>query len=290
MKIPDQAGRVILITGATSGIGRITAERLAEAGAHVFLACRSESKTRQTIDEIRAHCQQTNGVQPQVEFLSLDLASLASVRACAAEFLARDLPLHVLINNAGLAGMRGKTEDGFELHFGVNHLGHFLLNALLIERVQHGAPARIVTVASAAHYNARALDLDKKQRTTKTLTGFPEYGESKLCNVLYSSELAHRLGEDSAVHTYALHPGVVASNIWRRIPWPADRIAKRFMITEEEGARTTLYCATSPDVADQTGLYYDACQTKKPSRLARDTDLAARLWKQSEEWVGESFL
>lgn len=289
MKISEQTGKVILITGATSGIGRITAERLAEAGAHVFLACRSEEKTRQTIEEIRAHCQQINGVQPQIEFLPLDLASLASVRVCAAEFLARNLPLHVLINNAGLAGARGKTEDGFEIHFGVNHLGHFLLNALLVERVQQSAPARIVTVASAAHYNAKALDLDKVQRTTKTLTGFPEYGESKLCNILFSSELARRLG-DSAVHTYALHPGVVASNIWRRIPWPADRIAKRFMISEEEGARTTLYCATSTDVADQTGLYYDACNPKKPSRLARDPDLAARLWKQSEAWVGESFL
>jgi NAD(P)-dependent dehydrogenase (short-subunit alcohol dehydrogenase family) len=288
MNIPSQKSRVILITGATAGIGQVTARRLAEAGAHLFLACRSEEKAQKTIEEIKAHCRQKDCPNEQIEFLRLDLGSFESVRACAAEFLARDLPLHVLINNAGLGGIRGITPEGFELQFGVNHLGHFLLTALLAERLEESAPARVVTVASEAHYLPKKLDLDALQRSTKTYTGFPEYSVSKLANVLFSAELARRF-EGSGVHTYALHPGVVASDIWKRIPWPFRSIAKRFMLSEEDGARTTLYCATSPEVAEDTGLFYDSCRKKKPARLARDPQLAAELWARSEEWTGAEF-
>lgn len=288
MEIPSQEGRIILITGATAGIGRVTAEQLAEAGAHLFLACRSEEKTLRVIEELKQRCRQKGRPNAQIEFLPLDLASLESVRACAAAFLVRDLPLHVLINNAGIGGIRGLTKDGFEMHFGVNHLGHFLLTLLLVERLKASAPARVVTVASKMHYSTDALDFDILQRSTKTVSGMPEYGVSKLANILFSAELARRL-DGSGVHTYAVHPGIVASDIWRRIPWPFRSLVKLFMITEEEGARTSLYCATSPEVAEDTGLYYDKSKAKYPSRLAQDEALAKALWQRSEAWTGVAF-
>ena len=289
MEIPSQEGRIILITGASAGIGRVTAQQLAEAGAHLFLACRSQEKTLRVIEEIKQSCREKGRPNEQIEFLPLDLASLESVRACAAEFLARDLPLHVLINNAGIGGIRGLTKDGFEMHFGVNHLGHFLLTLLLVERLKASAPARVVTLSSKLHYKTKALDFDILKRSTKTVSGMPEYGVSKLANALFSAELARRL-DGSGVHAYAVHPGIVASDIWRRIPRPFSSIAKLFMISEEEGARTSLYCATSEQVADDSGLYYDSSKARYPSRLAQDTTLAEQLWEKSEAWTGIEFL
>lgn len=288
MDIPSQKGRTILITGATAGIGRVTAERLAEAGAHLFLACRSEQKARRVIDEIKESCRQKGYPNESIEFLKLDLGSFESVRACAAEFLARALPLHVLINNAGVGGIRGLTQDGFELHFGVNHLGHFLLTLLLVDRLKKSAPARIVNVSSNLHFKAAAVDFDILRRSTKTISGLPEYGVSKLANALFSAELARRL-EGTGVHSYAVHPGTVASDIWRRIPRPFSSIAKLFMITEKEGAQTSLYCATSPEVADDSGLYYDERKARYPSRLAQDPEVAKKLWTKSEAWADIQF-
>src|SRR5690554_2144421 len=147
MEIPSQEGRIILITGASAGIGRVTAQQLADAGAHLFLACRSQEKTLRVIEEIKQSCREKGRPNEQIEFLPLDLASLESVRACAAAFLARELPLHVLINNAGLGGATGVSTEGFEMHFGVNYLGHFLLTLLLAERLKASAPARVINVA-----------------------------------------------------------------------------------------------------------------------------------------------
>ena len=144
-------GRVALVTGANTGIGLVTARELAKLGAHVFIACRSADKAQPAVQEI----QSATGNQ-QVEALSLELGDLTSVRRCAQSFLDRGLPLHLLINNAGVAGARGATSSGFELAFGVNHVGHFLLTALLCERIKDSGPARIVTVASEAHYRATA--------------------------------------------------------------------------------------------------------------------------------------
>jgi len=206
------------------------------------------------------------------------------VRACAAGFLGRGLPLHLLVNNAGVAPSRGKfSKSGFELGFGVNHMGHFLLTALLLDRIRESAPARIVTVASEAHRGARGLDWDALRKPTHSATGVAEYGVSKLANVLFSAELARRL-DGSGVNTYALHPGVVASDIWRRVPGPLRGLIKLFMITPERGAQTTLHCATSAEAAHETGLYYDKSRPKAPSAVAQDADLASELWRRSEEW------
>jgi NAD(P)-dependent dehydrogenase (short-subunit alcohol dehydrogenase family) len=194
------------------------------------------------------------------------------------------LPLHLLINNAGLAGTRGLTRSGFETAFGTNHVGTFLFTNLLLDAVKRAAPARIVTVASRAHYDSKGLNWDALKKPTKTIAGLPEYAASKLANVLFSAELARRLA-GTGVTTYSLHPGVVATDVWRRVPWPIRPLIMRGMITPEQGARTTLYCATSPACASETGLYYTKEAAREPSALAQDAALAAELWRRSEEWT-----
>lgn len=278
---PAAHKQVALITGANTGIGRVTARELAKQGFHVFVACRSQERTQALLDEVRR-------VAPaaRIEWLALDLASLDSVRQCARAFLARDLPLHLLVNNAGLAGAKGQTEEGFELAFGVNHLGHFLLTQLLLERITSSAPARIVTVASRAHYRAKGLDWKALRAPTKTVSAIDEYSVSKLANVLFSAELARRL-QGTGVSTYAVHPGVVATEVWRSLPWPLDAFIKLFLISTDKGAATSLHCARAASVAGETGLYYDECRPRTPSRAARDPALAAELWQISEQWVRE---
>ena len=258
----------------------MTARELARLGAHLFITCRNAQIADSALEQIRS----ASG-SPQVEALILDLGDFASVHACAQSFLARGLPLHLLVNNAGLAGTRGMTASGFELAFGVNHMGHFLLTQLLRERLQTSAPARIVTVASRAHRRASALDWDVLRQSTGSRTGVMEYSNSKLANVLFSAELGRRLA-GTGVTTYALHPGVVASDVWRAVPWPIRPLMKLRMISTEEGARTTLHCATAPQLAHETGLYYDQCQPRTPSAVGRDGTLAAQLWRRSAQWAG----
>lgn len=277
--LPSQQGRVALITGANTGIGLVAARELARAGARVFIACRSQAKADEAIAIIARETGQT------VENIPLDLADFASVRQAAAAFLARDLPLHLLINNAGLAGQRGLTRDGFELTFGTNHLGHFLFTGLLWPRLKQSAPARIVTVASRAHARVPGIDFEAQRSATRTVTGVPEYGVSKLANVLFSAELARKV-QGSGVTTYALHPGVVATDVWRHVPGFARGLIKLFMISPEEGALTTLHCATSAEAARESGLYYDKSRVKQPSQVGQDAALARELWSKSEAWTG----
>jgi NAD(P)-dependent dehydrogenase (short-subunit alcohol dehydrogenase family) len=273
----DLTGKNALVTGANTGIGRVTAIELAKRGAHVFLAGRSEERTRLVIDEIRA----AGGT---AEFLPLDLGDLASVRACAQAFLDRGEPLALLVNNAGLAGARGKTKDGFEVTFGVNHVGPYLLTRLLMPALERAEQARIVNVASEAHYKATGIDWDAVRARTGSTTGLPEYAVSKLANVLFSAELARRA--PAHVRTYSLHPGVVATDVWRHVPWGVRHLMKLFMISEQEGAQTTLHCATSDDVASETGRYYEKSREKTPGRAARDETLARELWDRSAAWTG----
>jgi retinol dehydrogenase 12 len=274
----DLAGRTFLVTGANTGIGRATAEGLARRGGRVYVASRSREKGSAAVAAIRA----ATG-NDAVEFLPLDLADLDSVRACAASFLARGEPLHVLVNNAGVVRTRGLTRQGFELMFGVNHLGHFVLTNALLGGLEASAPARVVTVSSDSHYAARGIDWDALRRPERGLTGLGGYAVSKLCNVLFSQELARRTA-GTGVTTYALHPGVVASDIWRRVPWPVRPLIMRRMLTVEQGAETSLYCAASPSVAQDSGLFYDKCAEREPSQVATPA-LAAELWKRSEAWA-----
>lgn len=273
-------GKVALVTGANSGIGRVTARTLALQGWHVFLACRDEAKARPVLDEIA----QASGGKAQAEFLPLDLSDFASVRACATQFLSRKLPLNLLVANAGLAGSPGVTKSGFERTFGVCHMGHFLLTKLLLDTLKASAPARIVVVASKAHYRAKGIDWDALRKRTATTTGFPEYMVAKLANVLFATELARRL-QGSGVTTYSLHPGVVATDVWRAMPSFIAGIAKWFMLSEEEGAATSLHCATNAEAGKETGLYYDSCKPIEPAQLAKDGALARQLWDRSEAWL-----
>ena len=277
----DLAGRTFLVTGANTGIGRATAEGLARRGGRVYVASRSAEKGAAAVAGLRA----STG-NDAVEYLPLDLADLDSVRACAASFLARGEPLHVLVNNAGVVRTRGLTKQGFELMFGVNHLGHFVLTNALLGCLEASAPARVVTVSSDSHYAARGIDWDALRRPERGLTGLHGYAVSKLCNVLFSAELGRRLA-GTGVTTYALHPGMVASDIWRRVPWPVRPLIQRRMLTVEQGAETSLYCAASPSVASESGLFYDKCAQREPSAVATPA-LAAELWKRSEEWAASS--
>ena len=269
-----------LITGGNTGIGLSTAIALARDGGRVRIACRSAAAGEAAVERIKA----ASG-SADVRLLMLDLASLSSVRACAAEFLALDEPLHVLVNNAGVGGQRGLSADGFELHFAVNHLGHFALTQLLLDRLAASGPgARVVNVSSEAHYNARGIDFAAVRRRTATFAGAREYAVSKLCNVLFTQELARRL-DGTVTTSYALHPGVVASDIWRRVPRLARPFITRRMLTTEQGAVTSVYCATSPAVAGDSGLFYDKCAVRPPSAAATP-ELAELLWKYSVEWTG----
>jgi NAD(P)-dependent dehydrogenase (short-subunit alcohol dehydrogenase family) len=276
----DLRGKVVLVTGASTGIGRVTAEELARRGGRVFLAGRSRERTEPVVEEIR----RSSGPDAAA-FLPLDLSDLSSVRESARSFLSLGLPLHVLVNNAGMGGVRRLTPDGFEMAFGTNHLGPFLLTLLLLDRLKESAPSRIVNVASSAHHRAKGIDWEAQRRPAASTGGFDEYSVSKLANVLFTKELARRLA-GSGVTAYALHPGVVATDLWRELPWGIRHLVKLFMISPEEGARTTLHCATAPESTLVSGAYYDSSRPVRPSRAADDPALAAELWRRSLEWTG----
>ena len=275
------APRVALVTGANSGIGRVTAEALARQGFQVFLACRSEARTQPVLATLQAAAPIA---APQ--WLPLDLGCFTSVRVCAAQFLARGLPLHVLVLNAGQGGGRGQSASGFERAFGINHLGHFLLTQLLRERLCQSAPARVVTVASALHHRAHGLDFDAVCQPTRSLTGLPEYAVSKLANVLFSAELARQLA-GTGVDCHCVHPGMVDTAVWRRVP-RALRPLLRWawgLVPADQGARTSVMCATDPALAGQTGRYYAREREATPSALGQDVALARALWAHSAAWT-----
>ncbi|MEZ0580476.1 SDR family oxidoreductase [Nocardioides sp. MH1] len=273
-------GRTFLVTGANTGIGKETARALAGRGARVVVAGRSEERTRAAMTEIADETGNTD-----LDYVPLDLGDLASVRTAAETFLASGEPLHVLVNNAGLAGRRGLTASGFELAFGTNHVGTFLFTELLRDHIVASGPGRIVNVASDGHYRAKGIDWDATRRPSATRTAFDEYCVSKLANVLHAQELGRRL-EGTGVTTYSLHPGAIASDVWREVPGGLRHVMKLFMKSPEQGARTSLHCATSPDVAGRTGRYYSSCKEKEPSKVATP-ELAAELWARSEAWVSD---
>jgi len=274
-------GQVALITGGNVGIGRITAIELAKKGFKVVIAGRSLERTQPVLDQIKLL-----SVDEQAIFLPLDLSSLASVRKCAQLFLELNLPLHLLVNNAGVAGLRGLTKDGYEMTFGVNHLGHFLLTQLLLDKLKSSGLSRVVTVSSRAHKRTAGIDWDALCQPTHTWTGIHEYAVSKLANLLFSAELAKRV-KGTSISTYSLHPGVVDTEIWRALPnWARPILRLRGFLTPEEGARTTLHCAMyAPQ--QESGLYYVDSKQMQPAELGRNSELAAELWRRSEIWVND---
>ena len=270
--------RTVVITGGNSGIGLVAARELARLGARIVLACRDSDKTRAAVAEISAV-----GPVPAIN-LPVDLASLDSVRALAESVLAACPRIDVLINNAGLfPSTQQKTVDGFEMQFGVNHLSHFLLTALLRERLVASAPARVITVSSMLHKRGK-IDFDSFRGVAR-YSANAAYAQSKLANVLFALELAEQLA-GTGVTSNVLHPGGVATDITRDLPWLVRKLIGLVFITPEQGARTTVMLASDPDLATTTGAYFDQCKRAEVSALAHDAALRQRLWQDSLSLAG----
>lgn len=269
-------GKTCLVTGATHGIGLVTARALAAAGATVLVHGRDGELGR----AVAADIARTSG-NPAVRFVRADFMHLDEVRELA-EQLARLPRLDVLINNAGIIDRaRRCTAEGYDATFGVNHLAPFLLTNLLLEKLAGSAPARVVVVASEAHRRARLEFGDLMNARVGYLRA---YARSKLANLLFARALARRL-PGSAVTVNALHPGVVATQLFRGFPPLARALlataARPFMRSPARGARTSVYLASSPEVAGQSGGYYRDCRRIEPSAAARCDEAAARLWSES---------
>ena len=284
----NMQGKTVLITGGNTGIGKATAIALARMGAQVTITSRSPEKGEAALADIR----QQSG-SDKVDCMRLDLASLASVRRFAAEFLTTHPRLDVLINNAGLVlSNRSETEDGFESTFGVNHLGHFLLTNLLLPRLKESAPSRIVVLASDAHRGALGgLDFDDLH-ARRSYRGMPVYCRSKLANILFTVELADRL-RDTGVTVNAVHPGVVgtefggADDTTGFFRWLV-KMTHWAQATPEKGARTSVYVASAPELEGVSGKYFARSKVSRASRAAQDRGAALRLWEISEQLTGAS--
>jgi NAD(P)-dependent dehydrogenase (short-subunit alcohol dehydrogenase family) len=280
--------KTILITGANDGIGRATAERLAERGAHLVLACRDEVKAQRTAQAIT---EKTGN--HRIDTLPLDLASFASIRAAADEFLSEHPKLDVLINNAGCyTDTQELTKDGYELQFGVNHLGHFLFTMALMPAIRCCRHcSRVINVSSALHKKG-GLDFGsfRGEHEEKNYNGSKYYAQSKLANVLFTMELDRRFGEE--LTTNCLHPGVVGTRLANKkagaLTSTVWSLYKPFANPPHKGADTSVYLAISPEVQDVSGRYFDEKQClQKPSSIARNEHLARRLWEFSEKAVGD---
>jgi NAD(P)-dependent dehydrogenase (short-subunit alcohol dehydrogenase family) len=282
-------GKTVLITGANTGIGKQTAVGLADMGARVVLACRNRAKADAAASEVK-----TRTGNDDVHVVDLDLADLDSVRACAGTALDRFDRIDVLINNAGLQlGERATTKQGFEATFGTNHLGHFLLTNLLLDRIKASAPARIVNVSSVGHHFARGgIPWDDLQCEHKRYRANETYCVSKLANILFTRELARRLPPE-LVTVNALHPGAVRSEFGSsedmgRFYGGFMKVGGVFLISSQSGARTSIYLASSPDVDRVTGEYFVRRKPGRMSRYARDDDGARRLWDESEKLLASA--
>ena len=280
----SMTGKTVLITGATNGIGLVTAGALAAMGARVFLHGRSAERGQAALDGIKAKTPAA-----QVEFLKAELTSLAAVRALAEEVQRRAPKLDVLLNNAGaMNASRTVTADGFETTFGVNHLAPFLLTNLLLERIKGSAPARIVTVASEA-YRAQRIHFDdlNLERGYSAMTA---YGQSKLANILFTRALAKRL-QGTRVTANCLHPGVVRTGFGKNnkgFIGALFKVVGVFFISPEAGAQTSIHLASAPEVDGVSGAYFDNKKIKVPAREGRDDAAAERLWTVSAEMTGLS--
>jgi NAD(P)-dependent dehydrogenase (short-subunit alcohol dehydrogenase family) len=280
--------KTIVLTGATSGIGRATALGLAELGSRLILVGRDAGRAEETQSAIR----DATG-RDDVELVLGDFASQTELRRVADEILARTESIHVLLNNAGVTLLkRTTTPDGLETTFAVNHLAYFLLTGLLLPRLLAAAPdARIVNVASDAHRAFRGeLDFDDLQ-SEREYKGMRVYGRSKTANILFTTELARRLA-GRGVTVNALHPGGVATRLGRGHGPVLDLLQRAVMLfrkSPEQGARTSLHLATSPEVEGVTGRYFADRREKRPAPYATDEAAARRLWEVSERLTGLSY-
>lgn len=277
-------GKTVLISGATNGIGKQSALELAKMGAQVVIIGRNKTKTEESLREI-----QSGSGNKDVHALIADLSSMAEVRRVAADFRKSYSRLDVLLNNAGAVfASRQETVDGYEMTFALNHLSYFLLTNLLLDMVKASAPSRIVNVSSDAHTSA-ALNFDDLQnKQSYGMGGFRAYGQSKLMNIMFTYELARRLA-GTGVTVNALHPGVVNTGFGRNnkgLMSIAMNVISLFTIKPEDGAKTSVYLASSPEVEGVTGKYFDKCKAKQSTAVSYDEAAQKRLWTVSEQLTG----
>jgi NAD(P)-dependent dehydrogenase (short-subunit alcohol dehydrogenase family) len=280
----DMTGKTCVVTGANSGIGKETSLGLARMGARVVLVCRNQQKGERALADIR---QQTGSAG--LDLLIADMSSFGSVRSLAAHVRERYPRLDVLINNAGAAVVnRTLSADGVEMTLAGNYLGTALLTCLLLDLLKSSAPSRIVNVSSEAHRSAR-LDLNDLQFERRKYNALGAYGQSKLLMNAFTFELARRL-EGTGVTANCLHPGVVATNIW-----PSDApliarilmsVAKPFMLSPKRGAETSLYVATSPDVASVSGQYFVKSKPASSNPVSRDPKVMSDVWRWTAQTIG----
>lgn len=280
----DMNGKVILVTGATSGIGKIAALELAKKGATVVIVGRDPAKTQATVGEIKNQTRNASA-----DGLVAELSSMAEVRGLAVEFRKRYSRLGVLINNAGnIFARRQVSADGYELTFAVNHLSHFLLTNLLLDVLGASAPSRIINVSSRSHEGS-TIDFDDLQsQRNYGIGGGRAYSRSKLANIMFTYELARRL-EGTGVTANALHPGTVATHFGESnggLMGVAMKVFHRFAITPEAGADTIVYLASSPEVEGNTGLYWEKRRPVQSSQASYDESAQKRLWDASALLTG----
>ena len=273
-------GRVCLVTGANRGIGKATAVGLARLGAAVVLLARDLERGSRACGDVR----RASG-NPNVSLVAVDLGSFASIRAAAAEIARRHAAVHVLVNNAGVnLTRRAVSADGLELTFAVNHLAPFLLTNLLLPLLRAGAPSRIINVTSRFERAGR-IAFDDLQ-ATRRYSAFRAYAQSKLANVLFTYELAERL-RGTGITVNCLHPGLVATDLLRDYPAWMRSLWEWFLLTPEQGARTSIYLASSPEVSEVTGRYFErGGREKRTSRRSYDVAARKRLWRVSAELTG----
>ena len=272
----------VLITGATSGIGEATAIDLAKKGANIFFIARNNLKAQNLSDKIEF----ISGKRPK--FFIADLASLKNIKESALEFISLDIPLHVLLNNAGLINNnRKETVDGFEEVFSINHLAYFYLTHLLLDKLKEGTPSRIINVSSGAHAFVKGFNFDDVN-SLKEYKPFKVYGYSKLANILFTKKLSQVL-ENENIIVNCLHPGVVGTGfgqnngIFSKILF---NLSKPFMRSSEKGAETSIYLCSSPDVSDVSGQYFYNCKIAKTTSWANNQEDADRLWDLSKGLTG----
>jgi NAD(P)-dependent dehydrogenase (short-subunit alcohol dehydrogenase family) len=286
MSMPDMRGKVVVITGATSGIGSVAAEQLAEMGARIVLVARDKARAEAELSRLR---EKAPGARHSVHYG--DLSTLEEMKRVGREIAAAEPRIDVLINNAGaLFSHRTMTADGLEMTFATNHMSYFVLTEMLRQRLLDSAPARIINTSSDAHRRNK-IDFDDLQ-SAHGYSGFKVYGRSKLCNILYTRELARSLS-GTGVTANSLHPGFVATRFGDNSGGSFSvmvRIAKNFAISPEKGAETIVYLAASDEVASVSGEYFYKCRPARPTKEAQDDQAARRLWEESERLaaLGES--
>ena len=276
--MPDMRGKVVVITGATSGIGAVAAEQLVATGARIVLVARDRARAETELARLR---EKGPGEQHSVHYA--DLSRLDEMKRLGREIAAAEARIDVLVNNAGaLFSYRTVTSDGLEMTFATNHMSYFVLTEMLRERLLASAPARVINTSSDAHRRAQ-LDFSDLQ-SARNYAGFKVYGRSKLCNILHARELARML-KGTGVTANSLHPGFVATRFGDQSGGSFSlmvRMAKNFAISPEKGAETIVYLASSDDVAGVTGEYFYKCRVTTPTREAQDDQAARQLWRESE--------